>query len=75
MYNKNIYCNYILFYIMTTNILLYMKMYFYYTSSCTIKYLLSLYAKMYFCYIREYIINIFLLYTLLYNDNKYYHYT
>ena len=31
MYNKNIYCHYIRECIITTNILLYMKMYFYYT--------------------------------------------
>ena len=53
---------------MTTNIFLYMKVYFYYTRQCIIKYLLPLYKKTYndnkyFFYIREYIMttNIFVI--------------
>ena len=53
MNNGNICCNYILSYIITTNILLYIASYNKNTLSCMKKYLLSLY-------------------TLLYNDNKYF---
>ena len=76
VYNKNICCHYTLSYIMTTNILLYVKMYFYYMIWCIIKYLLSLYKKVYndnkYFIVRE---DVFLLYEKMYNDNKYFYYT
>ena len=68
MYNKNICCHYMISYIMTTNILLYMKVYF----LLYMKVYFSLYKTMYndnkYFYYNE-------KYTFMYNDNKYFYYT